>query len=29
MAKGMKADFVVMDRQWDAEKLLEAKVRET
>lgn len=29
LAKGMKADFVVMDMQWDAEKLLEAKVRET
>ncbi|KFY62760.1 hypothetical protein V496_04404 [Pseudogymnoascus sp. VKM F-4515 (FW-2607)] len=29
LTKGMKADFVVMDMQWDAEKLLEAKVRET
>ncbi|KFY03169.1 hypothetical protein V490_00262 [Pseudogymnoascus sp. VKM F-3557] len=29
LVKGMKADFVVMDMEWDSEKLLKAKVRET
>ncbi|KFY02222.1 hypothetical protein O988_02315 [Pseudogymnoascus sp. VKM F-3808] len=29
LAKGMKADFVVMDMQWDSGELLKAKVRET
>lgn len=29
LAAGMKADFVVLDMQWEAEKLLEAKVSQT
>jgi predicted amidohydrolase YtcJ len=29
LEKGMKADFVVVDMDWDAERLLEAKVRQT
>jgi predicted amidohydrolase YtcJ len=29
LAKGMKADFVVVDMEWDAESLLSARVHET
>jgi predicted amidohydrolase YtcJ len=29
LAKGLKADFVVVDMEWNADKLLEAKVQET
>lgn len=29
LAKGMKADFVVVDMEWDANSLLDAKIQET